>query len=234
MRRACLYTTLLGICLLLSSLSYAQKEKNYLDISLQPCKKGKASYYMSIEPKGEDHELKMFDMKSVLKMTGSSADGQGRIFNGYFEFYHDNGQLESKGEYIKGRKTGIWERFDKRGNKLAERMYAAYNPTKQAFYYVDEMPMYEGGNENFLKFLKQKLQPLVNETEIAQKEAQIELGFVVSEKGEIQGVELVKGLDDGWNREALKKLQAMPLWMPGKKSGENVRVWMQLAVDLSP
>ena len=209
----------------------AQKEKFWLNNSLQHCKKKDATHYMLITACTKEFHLEMFDMEGRLKMIGTSDDERGETFHGYFEFYHDNGMMESKGNYLEDHKVGIWERYDQKGNRLAERMYAAYNPVKHAFFYVDEMPMYEGGNENFLNFLKQKLEPLVNETEHASEGVDIELGFVVSERGLIEGIELVKGLDESWDEQALKELQRLPLWVPGKKSGENVRVWMQLALN---
>lgn len=226
-------TSILIIALLCLIQADAQKEKYWLDNSLELCKKKDASHYMLITACSKEYHLEMFDIEGRLKMIGTSNDSRGEVFEGYFEFYHDNGMVESKGHYLEDYKVGVWDRFDMQGNRLAERMYAAYNPGKNAFFYVDEMPMYEGGNENFLNFLKQKLEPLVNDNEIAQNEATVELGFVVSENGFLEGVELVKGLDAEWNDRALNELQAMPHWLPGKKSGENVRVWMQLAVNLS-
>ncbi|NND93659.1 MAG: hypothetical protein HKN45_02275 [Flavobacteriales bacterium] len=233
MRRSVLFFTTVSFIIIFSLVSNAQKDKNWLDVTMQPCKKGKAYYYLSHTPMEDGQMVKMYDLADRLRMKGFTEDKRGEIYDGPFEFYYANGNVESRGQYIKNQKVGLWERYDTHGNKLAERMYAAYNPMKQAFYYVDEMPSYEGGDENFLNFLKHKLKPIVDQSRYSPGDTDIEVGFVVSEKGFIESFELVKGLDEEWNEKALKELNAMPLWEPGKKSGENVRVWMQLTLDLS-
>lgn len=222
----------LGLLALTLSVS-AQSEKIWLDNTLNSCKKKDATHYLEVSPDGNEYSLKMFDKDQKLKMVGTSVDPMGKTFEGYFEFFHPNGKLESKGEYLEDVKIGIWERFDSRGNRLAERTYAAFSPSKMAYTYVEEMPLYEGGNENFSDFLKLKLRPLVNNTEFADKPLSLELGFVVSEQGLIENLEFTRGLTPEWNETALEAIKAMPKWNPGKKSGENVRVWVRLPIDLS-
>ena len=34
---------------------------------------------------------------------------------GYWEYYYDNGKLESKGKYINGKKEGYWEWYHSNG-----------------------------------------------------------------------------------------------------------------------
>ncbi|NNC82061.1 MAG: hypothetical protein HKN79_00650 [Flavobacteriales bacterium] len=218
--------------LVIVTLSTQAQQAMWRDQALRPCKKKDAQLYVKTTPADQAYRLEMFDLEGRLKMIGKATDERGERFQGYFEFYHDNGKLESKGHYLNNHKIGIWERFDSRGNRLAERMYAAFNPVKQAFFYVDKMPEYEAGTENFLDFLKLKLKPLVEDGGSAQKGETIEIGFVVSEQGRIEDIEMVKGLNDEWDEKALNVLQALPKWVPGRNSGEKVRVWIQLAVTL--
>lgn len=211
----------------------AQKEKTWLDNSLSICKKGKATHYLTVEPASKHFQIELYDLNHQLKMKGKSRDAKGEIFHGPCEFYHSNGKIESKGNYVDDSKVGIWERYDQQGNRLAERRYAAFNSKKMAYTYVDEMPVFEGGEENFKLFLKQKLSSVVNPTEFASKQQDIELGFVVSERGLIENLEFIKGYTPEWDVAALEELNAMPSWIPGKNAGENVRVYVRLPLDLS-
>ncbi len=219
--------------ILLTLSASAQKEKFWLNNSLEDCKKKNATHYLLIKASKNGYQIEMFNIEDQLKMVGTSNDSKGKIFDGYFEFFHPNGMVESKGTYQEDTKVGIWERFDAKGNRLAERSYAAFNPNKMAYTYVDEMPMYGGGNENFSNFLKQKLQPLVNKTEYADKGVSLELGFIVSEEGFIENVEFTQGLNPEWDKSALEAIKAMPIWNPGKKFGETVRVFVRLPLELS-
>lgn len=56
-------------------------------------------------------------------MTGKSRDLTDD-FNGYFEHYYENGQLESCGEYRHGIKIGEWQRFTKSGKQKASKFYS--------------------------------------------------------------------------------------------------------------
>ena len=77
------------------------------------------------------------------------------------------------------------------------------------------------------------MNPLVNETEFRENAPNLEVGFVVKEDGMIEGIEFIKGLDPDWDLATLHSLGALPVLIPGKKSGEEVRVYVRLPIDLS-
>jgi hypothetical protein len=226
------------ICLLilftgLNAYAGGDKDKIWLDHNLEECKRSKAVRYMEVTPDGDTYVLHMYTLDKELCMKGAAVDRLGRKWEGNFEFYHANGTLESKGHYVAHTKVGLWERYDLRGNRLAERTYAAYDTQRSAYTYVDEMPLYDGGNKNFKDFLKQKLTTLVYNTEPGGNDLTLELGFVVSEDGTLSGVEFTKGLDPDWDVAALNELKTLPSWLPGKKSGDPVRVFVRVPIDLS-
>ncbi len=213
--------------------SYSQVEPIWINNSFTECKKSEASHYIVIEPIGESYGLAMYDVHGNLKMKGECQDEKGEVFHGDFEFYHSNGMLESKGRYIHDAKVDVWDRYDQRGIALAERYYAAFDARHMAYTYVDEMPRFEGGKKKFQDFLKQKFSSLVNETEFRENALKLEVGFVIKEDGIIEGIEFIKGLDPDWDLKALHTLGTLPAWIPGKKSGEEVRVYVRLPIELS-
>jgi hypothetical protein len=58
-----------------------------------------------------------------LIAEGQFLDARLQEMHGAFVFYHGNGQVESKGRFEHGRKSGVWQRFDPAGRPLAERIY---------------------------------------------------------------------------------------------------------------
>lgn len=64
------------------------------------------------------------------------------------------------------------------------------------------------------------------------KEKQIEgkvfVSFVVSKKGKVRDVKVVKGTDSSLDQAAVKVVESMPKWTPGKKDGENINTQMTL------
>jgi antitoxin component YwqK of YwqJK toxin-antitoxin module len=47
--------------------------------------------------------------------------------DGYWEFYHDNGQLEQKGYYVNGLHDGFWEYYDENGQLYSKGNYVNDN-----------------------------------------------------------------------------------------------------------
>jgi protein TonB len=56
------------------------------------------------------------------------------------------------------------------------------------------------------------------------------VSFVVETDGSVTDVQLLKGIGDGCEQEAMRVVKAMPKWKPGKNHGEPVRVLFNLPV----
>ncbi|MFK4985396.1 toxin-antitoxin system YwqK family antitoxin, partial [Klebsiella pneumoniae] len=50
-----------------------------------------------------------------LQMTGLYTDTAGNNKNGFFKYYHPNGYLKSKGQYINNQKNGLWVSYYSNG-----------------------------------------------------------------------------------------------------------------------
>ena len=55
--------------------------------------------------------------------------------------------------------------------------------------------------------------------------------FVVEPDGQLSTVKVIKGLDPDLDAEAIRLVNAMPKWTPGKQNGEPVRVRYDLTVN---
>jgi protein TonB len=59
------------------------------------------------------------------------------------------------------------------------------------------------------------------------------LKFVVNSDGSVDRVTILKGVDPSLDKEAVRVVQAMPKWIPGKQNGKEVNVWFTLPVNFT-
>ncbi|GAB6394792.1 MAG: protein TonB [Bacteroidales bacterium] len=91
------------------------------------------------------------------------------------------------------------------------------------FTIVEEMPKFPGGDGELLKFLSSSIKYPV----IAQEngiQGRVICAFVVNRDGSVVDAEVVRGVDPSLDKEALRVVNTMPKWTPGKQRGKPVRV----------
>lgn len=101
--------------------------------------------------------------------------------------------------------------------------------TEEIFVVVEEQPEYPGGNVAMMQFLSDNIRYPV----IAQEngiQGRVICNFVVERDGSITDAQVVRGVDPSLDREALRVIQQMPKWKPGKQRGSAVRVRFTLPV----
>jgi len=97
------------------------------------------------------------------------------------------------------------------------------------FIAAEEMPMFKGGDKALLKYISENVvyPEIANENDI---QGTVYVGFVIDEKGKVTDVTLVRGVDPILDKEALKVVENLPDWKPGKQSGKNVKVRMNIPI----
>lgn len=94
---------------------------------------------------------------------------------------------------------------------------------QQIFTVVEEMPEFPGGMNELLKYLAKSIKYPV----IAQEngiQGRVICAFVVNRDGSIVDAQVLRGVDPSLDKEALRVINAMPKWKPGKQRGKPVRV----------
>ena len=94
---------------------------------------------------------------------------------------------------------------------------------------VEVDPEFPGGMEAFYKYLAEN----VHYPEQAKKEqiqGRVFITFVVEKDGSISSAKVLRGIGGGCDEEALRVVNAMPKWTPGKMRGEVVRVNYNLPI----
>jgi protein TonB len=95
--------------------------------------------------------------------------------------------------------------------------------------FVETPPQFPGGAAALLKFLSENLKypPLAKENGI---EGRVILNFIVEKDGSLSDVRIVRDIGGGCGKEAVRLVQAMPKYLPGKQNGQAVRVKYTLPV----
>ena len=94
---------------------------------------------------------------------------------------------------------------------------------------VEQMPDFPGGESELYKYLQEtiKYPPLAREAGI---QGTVYVKFVVNKSGKISDVVILRGIGGGCDEEAVRVVQAMPDWKPGRQNGLPVPVYFTLPV----
>ena len=93
----------------------------------------------------------------------------------------------------------------------------------QLFQIVEEMPEFPGGMAACLKFLMTNMK-YPEEAKAKKVEGKVSVKFVIEKDGSISTPEIIRGGNPLLNDEALRVVNSMPKWKPGKQRGKVVRV----------
>ena len=94
---------------------------------------------------------------------------------------------------------------------------------QDVFNVVEDMPQFPGGATKLFEYLAQNVN-YPTEAEKANIQGRVIATFVVEKDGSISNAEVVKSVAPSLDAEALRVINAMPNWIPGKQNGKEVRV----------
>ncbi|MBO7288256.1 MAG: TonB family protein [Bacteroidales bacterium] len=92
----------------------------------------------------------------------------------------------------------------------------------EIFKVVEEMPEFPGGAAKMMEFIQKNIKypMMARESDI---QGRVFVNFVVEPDGSITNVTVMRGIGGGCDEEALRVVQSMPNWKPGKQRGSAVR-----------
>ena len=95
---------------------------------------------------------------------------------------------------------------------------------KGVFVVVEEMPQFPGGEPALRKFIAELIR-YPAEAQKAKAQGNVFVTFVVGSNGKIRDAKIARGIQPALDAEAIRVVNALPDWIPGKQRG--------LAVDVS-
>ena len=92
----------------------------------------------------------------------------------------------------------------------------------EIFKVVEEMPEFPGGAAKMMEYIQKNIKypMMARESDI---QGRVFVNFVVEPDGSITNVTVMRGIGGGCDEEALRVVQSMPNWKPGKQRGSAVR-----------
>ena len=100
---------------------------------------------------------------------------------------------------------------------------------EEIFMIVEELPQPEGGLGSFYNYVQNEISyPL-----LARKngiEGRVHVEFVVERDGSLSGIKVIKGINDVCDNEAVRVMQSVSAFKPGKQRGRTVRVRMVIPI----
>ena len=100
------------------------------------------------------------------------------------------------------------------------------------FVVVEEMPMYPGGDAALLKYINEHAQypEVAKENNI---QGRVIIRFCVTAKGGVSQVSVLKGVDPELDKEAIRVVNTLPAFKPGKQGGKPVPVWYMVPITFT-
>ena len=93
----------------------------------------------------------------------------------------------------------------------------------EVFFIVEDMPEFPGGDLALRKYIANA----INYPVIAQEngiQGKVYVTFVVGRDGKVTNARIARGVDPSLDKEALRVVNSLPTWKPGKQRGKPVNV----------
>jgi periplasmic protein TonB len=102
----------------------------------------------------------------------------------------------------------------------------------EIFVVVEEMPIYPGGDSALMSFITKNINYPV---QAKQKgiQGRVILRFSVNHDGTVGNAMVLKSADPSLDAEALRIVNLMPKWQPGKQGGKPVNVWYAVPITFA-
>lgn len=116
--------------------------------------------------------------------------------------------------------------------KIFNIIHALPDSIKETFTRVEEMPEFQGGPTQMMKFIQSNIKMPRSAMERGVN-GKCFLRYVVGADGNIYNVEILKGVNNcpECDAEAIRVVQSMPKWKPGSQNGHAVSCFFNLPIN---
>ena len=110
---------------------------------------------------------------------------------------------------------------------IAPKQEEAKPQASEIFTFVEQMPEFSGDLNKYLsENIRYPAEALKNDIQ-----GRVVVKFVVREDGSITDSKVIRGIGSGCDEEALRIVNSMPKWKPGKQNGKPVAVNFNLPLS---
>jgi periplasmic protein TonB len=116
--------------------------------------------------------------------------------------------------------------------RLQAQSNIADSSNKKVFTFVEQMPIYPGGEEKMYKFISKHLK-YPEKAKRKKIEGKVLIKFMVNEDGLIENITILKDIGYGCGEAAANVISQMPAWVAGKQNGKSVNVYYTIPFQFS-
>jgi len=110
-----------------------------------------------------------------------------------------------------------------------EPVQAVVEDENKIFMVVEQQPEFEGGYEAMMNFIRKNMRYPASARRMG-IDGTVYVSFVVGKDGSIADVKVLRGISADCDKEAVRVVQMMPPWKPGRQNGKNVFVRFNLPI----
>ncbi len=103
---------------------------------------------------------------------------------------------------------------------------------RPVFFVVEDMPQFPGGEVALREFLSNETKYPV-EAQAQEIEGRVYISFVISATGQVEEAKVAREAHPLLDTEALRVINAMPQWKPGRQRGKNVAVQYTIPINFA-
>ena len=108
----------------------------------------------------------------------------------------------------------------------------AVDAREEAFDVVEQMPEFPGGPQALMEYLMKNVSYPKSAFD-ANIQGRVLAQFVVDKEGTVRGAKIIKSVDPALDNEALRVINSMPKWTPGRQNGKLVNVKYTIPVTFN-
>jgi protein TonB len=95
---------------------------------------------------------------------------------------------------------------------------------------MERMAFYPGGDDALMRYLSKNVH-YPKDARFKGTQGRVVVSFVIDETGSVTDAKLVNDIGEGCGAEALRVVNAMPKWIPGRQNGNPVKVQFNLPIS---
>ena len=150
--------------------------------------------------------------------------------------WHNNGQLKNEANYNEdGSIKGNPKQWDKSGKPIKEKSRNTIVDEASIghiFDIVEQGPEFPGGTSKLLEYLSSNLKIPKSES-VDMSKSKVFVQFIVMANGQIINAKIIRGVGSDIDKEALRVVNDMPRWVPGKQRGKPVNTRYNLPIRVN-
>lgn len=224
-------TILLGLFICSSYLTNAQNTiSNNSDLEQEIIKNESGGYKIS-EKNSEGNVI----------IKGTLQNNSPQVKNGEFTFYDSDGNITCNGTYQENVPSGTWLYFNSEGDTIQSLDYESaidffttqkLDESESAFFMVDIMPKFQGGNINtFTEYVMKNIKYPIY-AQLKGYTGRVFIQLVVDKQGEIKNIKVLRGTESlDLNMEAIRVISESPKWEPGTQRTKKMNVSFTVPIN---